>query len=190
MLRLPAAHPTQLSFPTRLAVPHRCVPNSLPRLRTQPPGAWRPHFGRLPNCRLSSMWERQDLPGSWGAHLLTCHALRPRWATGPLPNQTLRCCLLGDMKPSAPRHLCFRGSITQPARSLSTLSSRDCSQTTQDSLPTCWPALVGQDCPAGLPTREFQGVIGSPFPSHQALPGAPCPPSGAIRRRPASGIGA
>jgi len=58
----------------------------------------------------------------------------------------------------------FRGSITRPAHSLSTLRSRDYSRTTQDSLPA-----VGQLCRAGLATRwvPLQGLA-----SHHA---PPCP---------------
>ena len=49
----------------------------------------------------------------------------------------------------------FRGSITWPIHSLSTLRSRDCSRTTQDSLPA-----AGLLCRAGLVTRwvPLQGL--------------------------------
>ncbi len=57
----------------------------------------------------------------------------------------------------------FRGSITRPAHSLSTLRSRDCSRTTQDSLPA-----VGQLCRAGLTTRwvPLQGLATHVAPPH------------------------
>jgi hypothetical protein len=74
--------------------------------------------------------------------------MRPATATHPiLPSVQLTT--------SAPRSVTFRGSITQPARSLSTLRGSDCSDhTTQDSLPaggqpwrgrtsTCWAAFEG-----------------------------------------------
>lgn len=54
-----------------------------------------------------------------------------------------------------PRGKTSRGSITQPARPLSTLRSRGHPRTTQDSLPAGWPTLAGREwIPAGL-LRDF-----------------------------------
>ncbi len=74
---------------------------------------------------------------------------------------------------SAPAIRVFRGSITRPTHSLSTLRRVGHPTTTQDSLPDGWPAFPGgTDYPRGSNER-FQ-VIPFPFPRlSQALPGAP-----------------
>ena len=65
---------------------------------------------------------------------------------------------------SAPTTDPFRGSITRPAHSLSTLRSPDYSGTTQDSLPA-----AGQLCRAGLITRRV------PMQGFKRLCDPPCP---------------
>jgi hypothetical protein len=52
--------------------------------------------------------------------------------------------------PSAFAIRLFRGSISRPTRSLSTLRSAGCPGTTQDSLPAGGLTFAGQDPPAGL----------------------------------------
>ncbi len=65
------------------------------------------------------------------------HALLydPGQAVRSRPVGNERCCLRTLPIASALTIHAFRDSITQPADSLSTLRSRDCSQATQDSLP-------------------------------------------------------
>ena len=66
----------------------------------------------------------------------------------------------------------FRGSIAGPRRSLSTLRSRGCPRTTQDSLP-----VAGQALPDGIgypqdSTARFPGCFLHHFPLSQACPDA------------------
>jgi hypothetical protein len=77
---------------------------------------------------------------------------------------------------SAPRSVTFRGSITRPVRSLSTLRSSDYSDdTTQDSLPAdATPGGAGLE-PAGC-NRRFHSAMSLHITlilPRQALPGAP-----------------
>src|SRR6187455_207535 len=68
----------------------------------------------------------------------------------------------------APATSFFRGSITRPQRSLSTLRSLPRGKTTQDSLASWWPTFAARDwLPAGLLSR-FQLM----FPPRPSLPGA------------------
>jgi hypothetical protein len=84
----------------------------------------------------------------------------------------------------------FRGSITRPIDSLSTLRSRGHPRTTQDSLPTRWLGFGRTGLsPAGL-FIEFQGGIGSPIPFEPGFADArkpgkqkPGTPKGAARSR-------
>ena len=67
-----------------------------------------------------------------------------------------RCCLPLSRQCRLPRLLCFRGSITRPTHSLSTLRRMNYSIATQDSLPDGWPAFPGgTDFPLG-PNERFQ----------------------------------
>src|SRR5712691_667385 len=73
---------------------------------------------------------------------------------------------------SAPPISSFRGSITRPSRSLSTLRSAGRPAPTQDSLPA-----GGQPLPCGTLTRwvrnrRFQVIATSSIPLPQACPGA------------------
>jgi hypothetical protein len=104
------------------------------------------------------------LPGSWISPCALAVALRPRGISAPgrcgapmLPPRFPR--------RSAPPTSLFRGSITQPSRSLSTLRRTGCPATTQDSLPA-----GGQPCraglpPAGLTIEGFRGWLHSLPPS-------------------------
>ena len=91
---------------------------------------------------------------------------------GPLRSATaaLWCCLPPFGRRRLPRLSAFRGSITRPAHSLSTLRRVDCSTTTQDSLPDGWPTLSGRDW---LPAGSHRKVSGHPILLSQASPGAP-----------------
>ena len=80
--------------------------------------------------------DEQDLPGSWAAPSRTCSALRPRRTECIRPLRRTQVLPSVRLTTSAPRSVTFRGSITQPVRSLSTLRSSEYSDhTTQDSLP-------------------------------------------------------
>ena len=84
---------------------------------------------------------------------------------------TCRYCLPYIHTTSAPTTNLFRGSITQPAHSLSTLRNTGYPNATQDSLPAGGQPLPdGIHCPLGPSTRFQQYTItASPHPS---FPGA------------------
>ena len=67
-------------------------------------------------------WRRQGLPGSWGTPVRACPALRPRRDLGARPIRRSGVAFR-VLRTSAPAMQSFRGSITRPARSLSTLRS-------------------------------------------------------------------
>jgi hypothetical protein len=68
----------------------------------------------------------------------------------------------------------FRGSITRPARSLSTLRSHGHPCTTQDSLPAGGPPWLGGTRTRWVPSRGFHsGLLRHRFLLAQALPGVP-----------------
>jgi hypothetical protein len=95
----------------------------------------------------------------------TCPALRPRRDQPDQANAVQPMLPSAVTTASAPATIkFFRGSMTRPIHSLSTLRRRDYSWTTQDSLPA-----VGQRCRAGFTTRwvPLQGLA-----SHNA---PPCP---------------
>ncbi len=91
---------------------------------------------------------------------------------GPLRSATAAhwCCLPPFGQRRLPRLFAFRGSITRPAHSLSTLRRVGCPTAAQDSLPDSWPAFPGgTDYPLG-PNEGFRfySILLS-----QASPGAP-----------------
>lgn len=113
-----------------------------------------------------------------------CPALRPRWdrcvlssRSGLRPTFFPQRCRLPQLRRRRlpPKHI-FRGSITRPACSLSTLRSRGHPRTTQDSLPA-----GGSPCRAGLqPAGSHREVSKMSCPRQtivflptQASPGAP-----------------
>ena len=75
---------------------------------------------------------------------------------------------------SAPTIRFFRGSITRPVHSLSTLRRMDHSTTTQDSLPAV-ASFTGQDASScKVPTKGFSNPSHPPFPSFSwRKPGCP-----------------
>ena len=107
--------------------------------------------------------KRRDLPRSWRTPVCTCPALRPRWDRNRQTDYG------GPMLPSVqcgrrrlPRIVLLRGSITQPAHSLSTLRRAGRPNPTQDSLPA-----AGQLCRAGLvtcrvPAKGFLPMVYGP----------------------------
>ncbi len=114
------------------AVPPPPVVRSQREAGAHLPQAWAVH--RMPTGHLS--WSRQGLPGSWATLVCACPALRPRRVPSAWP------CFGSGVLPSAVRTASalatipsFRGSITRPTHSLSTLRSPGCPGTTQDSLP-------------------------------------------------------
>ena len=110
-------------------------------------------------------WRRWDLPGSSATPLRTCPALRPRRTGHVRPVKTYPMLPSAQLTASAPRSVTFRGSITQPARLLSTLRGSDCSDRHRARLATQWrPTLLGQDShPLGC-IRRFPRCV---FNSHR-----------------------
>jgi hypothetical protein len=121
-------------------------------------------------------WKWKGLPGSW----------RDPWAYAVLgdPGRALapghcgaRVLSPTDTTGTTSTNSAFRGSITRPRPSLSTLRSRPCGTPTQDSLPA-----GGQPLPGGIRTRwvpsgKFPALLTAvyiTFPFPQALPGARC----------------
>jgi hypothetical protein len=93
--------------------------------------------------RYRSTRTRRGLSGSWAVLAYVPCSSTPARA----PCSTIvRTALLpsGTLTASALAMLAFRGSITQPAASLSTLRSRGRPRTTQDSLPAGWSPLAGR----------------------------------------------
>jgi len=84
---------------------------------------------------------------------------------GPLRSATAAhwCCLPLFGRRRLPRLSAFRGSITRPAHSLSTLRRVGCPTATQDSLSGGWPALPGGTAYPPGPNERFQ-FIPSSFP--------------------------
>ena len=99
---------------------------------------------------------RTEAPGSprfLGSPSRACPVLRPRWAGPPSPLSDGPVLPSGTCIPSASTKT-FRGSITRPTRSLSTLRSPGHPGTTQDSLPACWLGFGRAGLsPAGLLPR-------------------------------------
>lgn len=173
MLRLPAARPVALRR-LRLTVPSlRSVLRSVsPRTRGRPARTFR--FTRTP-FRLSNGDGRiSHVPGE----PRYAHALLygPRW------DRARQTAYSGSMLPSVqcgrrrlPQLALFRGSITRPMHSLSTLRNAGRPDATQDSLPA-----VGQLCRAGaaacrVPTKGFMHsgygpIMQSPFPKLRGAP--------------------
>ena len=77
---------------------------------------------------------------------------------------------------SAPHSVTFRGSITQPVRSLSTLRSSDYSEsnTTQDSLPAGGQPWRGRTLTCWVASGGFHSALHlTSFPPPRSFPGAP-----------------
>lgn len=92
--------------------------------------------------------------GFWGTHVHACPALRPRWVDLPWPYRKRSMLPSGTLTPSAPPSIYFRGSITQPTCSLSTLHRVGRPSTAQDSLPARWLDVNGTGLsPVGFRTR-------------------------------------
>lgn len=149
-LRLPLAHPDGLvclvpSVPPVLLVRSR-------RARSRRPRAWVLVSGS-PAAFFDGDERISQVPGE---SLPACPALGPRW-TGP--SSPYRC---GSMRPSDSSEVVgstgsnYRGSITRPTGSLSTLRRPGHPGTTQDSLPARWLGFGRAGLsPAGL-LIEFQ----------------------------------
>ena len=139
-LRLPAAHLAALRC-LRLAIPPL---RPLFRSRRPPsaadrgPGVWSPG---TPGRDLAR--RRQGLPGSWGTLVCTCPVLRPRRDRARQAIAALSARPPSTATTTAPAMSHFRGSITRPSHSLSTLRSAGHPAATQDSLPAAGQALPG-----------------------------------------------
>jgi hypothetical protein len=158
-LRLPAAPLTSLRFLRSVVPPLRLGLRSHTRKALR---LWA--WGCLPDSPLPvARRRRQDLPGSWQDPVMnvpcsSTPAEPPRSTT-----TALRYCLPPSRRCRLPRLLCFRGSITRPTHSLSTLRRMDCSIATQDSLPDGWPAFPGGLVARWVPTK-VSGAILPPSP--------------------------
>jgi hypothetical protein len=145
---------------------------------------------RLPAVHRSSLaFTRFDLPASStgddrisqvpGQPLLTCRLLGPRRPAGPRPTGILMTVLCAAVLPStgtivsASRPLPFRGSITRPARPLSTLRSQGHPWATQDSL-----SDGGRVPPVGTPTHGLLRSVSAFASSSPRLGLAQCPQGG------------
>ncbi len=168
MFRIPAGHPASL----------RCLRSAVPPLhpRFAPAGMECDAGGRGFSRFRSGYpcpdlgWRRQGLPGSWGTHARACPALRPRRDRKRQAIAASRCGLPPPKRRRLPQTGYFRGSITRPTHSLSTLRRVDHSTATQDSLPAAGQALPGgTGYPLGSNER-FQLL--HRFPLSQASPGA------------------
>ena len=140
--------------------------HGMPRVRSLAHRAWARGARRL-RVRLSGPldpWRKWDLPGSWRTPLCTCPARGPRRVPSARPSSTLGCCLPSYQGRRHSRRQTYRGSVTRPMHSLSTLRSAGCPDTTQDSLPA-----AGLLCRAGLDTnagyqRQCQPPTGTVSP--------------------------
>ncbi len=137
---LPAIPPRFVAFARRY---HPCTLASLPPAWGATPGAW----GFRDSAPVTPVrilgWRRQGLPGSWGTHARACPALRPRRDRKRQAIAACRCGLPPSERRRLPQTGYFRGSITRPTHSLSTLRRMDHSTATQDSLPAAGQALPG-----------------------------------------------
>ena len=126
-------------------------PHSFPGRREarRPRRSWSTHGCPTPN----DPWKSRDLPGSWRALADVPRSLTPV-VRPPWPRRDERCCLPVLTSRRLPQCSVFRGSMTRPICSLSTLRTPDCSGHTQDSLPARWLSFGRTGLPpAGLPTQ-------------------------------------
>ena len=89
-------------------------------------------------------WKVTGLPGSWTTPMSTCPALRPRWDKVCPASAARLYCLPQPQRRRLPPLTLFRGSITRPIDSLSTLQPGPLPAKAQDSLPAgCQPLPDG-----------------------------------------------
>ena len=164
---LPPVPPHFVAFARRY---HPCTLASLPPAWSATPraGGFRDSAPVTPVRILG--WRRQGLPGSWGTRMRACPALRPRRDRKRQAIAASRCGLPPPKRRRLPPTGYFRGSITRPTNSLSTLRRVDHSTATQDSLPA-----AGQTLPGGIgyplgSNERFQPL--HRFLLSQASPGA------------------
>src|SRR6185436_9633895 len=134
------------------------------------------HAGASILCLDSHSWRRRDLPGSSATPLANM-------LCSPTPADRMHQALaMHAMLPSvrlttsAPHSVTFRGSITRPVRSLSTLRSSDCSDRTPRK--TRFPLAANLGGTGFSPAGLLQEVSTLCFNSHRflllvAFPGAP-----------------
>ena len=160
---LPSAHYGMFRRPIAPPDALRCLRLSVPSAhgRFAPFGAPWCTEGRglllsapLSPLRLTLRWKPSDLPSSWGTLMYVPCSQTP---AGPSPQAltTRRYGLPLLAQRQLPRLRFFRGSITRPIHSLSTLRRMDHSTTTQNSLPA-----VGHTLPDRmlLPARSQRKV--------------------------------
>jgi hypothetical protein len=158
--RVPRVRFPDVSAPTaalRLLAPRRRLAS-----RSAPPFRWVPEATRPPRF-LVDPCARAPFSDPGGGLWPGPRALRPYvWASS--------CCLPRYPPRRPPRTCGSRGSIAPPMHSLSTLRSWPHDQTTQDSLPTGGPCLVGRDFHPRVALKVSCCYITIPF--LQAYPGA------------------
>jgi hypothetical protein len=136
---LPSVAPRSVAFAQRYRL---CATCSFASGRDAPPV--RQGFGLRSPDRFTR-GRRQGLPGSWRVPMHACPALRPRRDETCQADDDTLARPSRDLSRSAPATgFQFRGSITRPACSLSTLRSVGHPTATQDSLPAGRPASAGR----------------------------------------------
>ena len=104
-------------------------------------------------------WKRQVLPGSWGTLAdVPCSPTPPGPPVfGHIASQSVGLAFW-QQQTIGPGTMCFRGSITRPIRSLSTLRRAGRPNATQDSLPAAGLSLAGRDFHPLGSSLDFQGL--------------------------------
>jgi hypothetical protein len=117
----------------------------------------------------SHSWRRRDLPGSSATPLANMLCSSTPADRMHQASKTYPMLPSAQLTASAPRSVTFRGSITRPARSLSTLHGSDYSDsnTAQDSLPTGGQPYWGRTLTCWVASGGFHSVSSThiAFPS-------------------------
>jgi len=158
---LPPVPPHFVAFAWRYRAALTCSLPSTAKRHRRRPGV----FLSPVTPRSGSLRRRQGLPGSWGTPLCTCPALRPRWDLRARPSRRFGAAFRYFHHVGSHDHP-FRGSITRPAHSLSTLRRHGLPEPRKTRF-RLLASFAGRDClPAGFQT-EFQSLV----TSHPPCPG-------------------
>ncbi len=142
---------------------HRFARGLLPSVVGVPPGAWELS---VPVSHPEVRWKRQGLPSSRGTRLIIRQCSSTPAGSGRLSGPWVSCLTRPPpvSRTKAPSGLYFRGTITRPLTSLSTLRRMGCPTTTQDSLLAAGPALPGGIRTRRVSTKGFRVRVSSSFP--------------------------